>query len=149
MVKRTMYQRKVDVDMLNAVKNALADILNVSPSSEQGPFYFAIRLKVLSHTFTQIPLSPSSKKIYFSWFVSRMPNVPSWLPHLSAWSAVLALLMWSQSITCTKDHRLFIFNNYPYKSMRLENPIAWEAYAKREWNAIPTFSGFTGSTGFM
>ena len=31
-----MYQRKVDVDMLNAVKSVLADISSVSPSSEQS-----------------------------------------------------------------------------------------------------------------
>ena len=30
-----MYQREVDVDMLNAVKSLLADISSVSPSSEQ------------------------------------------------------------------------------------------------------------------
>ena len=30
-----MYQRKVDVDMLNAVKSVLADVSSVSPSSEQ------------------------------------------------------------------------------------------------------------------
>ena len=30
-----MYQREVDVDMLNAVKSLLADVLNISPSSEQ------------------------------------------------------------------------------------------------------------------
>ena len=35
-VKRTMYQRKVDVDMLNAVKSMLADVSSVSPSSEQS-----------------------------------------------------------------------------------------------------------------
>ena len=35
-VKRTMYQRNVDVDMLNAVKSVLADVSSVSPSSEQG-----------------------------------------------------------------------------------------------------------------
>ena len=34
-VKRTMYQGKVDVDMLNAVKNVLADVSSVSPSSER------------------------------------------------------------------------------------------------------------------
>ena len=34
-VKRTMYQRKVDVDMLNAVKSVLADVSSVSPSSER------------------------------------------------------------------------------------------------------------------
>ena len=32
----TMYQCKVDVDMLNAVKSVLADVSSVSPSSEQG-----------------------------------------------------------------------------------------------------------------
>ena len=30
-----MHQCKVDVDMLNTVKSVLADILSVSPSSEQ------------------------------------------------------------------------------------------------------------------
>ena len=30
-----MYQRKVDVDMLNAVKSVLADVSSVSPSSER------------------------------------------------------------------------------------------------------------------
>ena len=30
-----MYQRKVGVDILNAVKSVLADVSNVSPSSEQ------------------------------------------------------------------------------------------------------------------
>ena len=29
-----MYQREVDVDMLNAVKSVLADVSSVSPSSE-------------------------------------------------------------------------------------------------------------------
>ena len=33
--KRTMYQRKVDVDMLNVVKSALADISSISPLSEE------------------------------------------------------------------------------------------------------------------
>ena len=32
----TMYQRKVDVDMLNAVKSVLADISSMSPLSEQS-----------------------------------------------------------------------------------------------------------------
>ena len=31
-----MYQRKIDVDMLNAVKSVLADVSSVSPSSEQS-----------------------------------------------------------------------------------------------------------------
>ena len=35
-VKRTLYQRKVDVDMLNAVKSIRADVSSASPSSEQS-----------------------------------------------------------------------------------------------------------------
>ena len=35
-VKRTMYQRKVDVDMLNAVKSVLAGVSSVSSSSKQS-----------------------------------------------------------------------------------------------------------------
>ena len=41
-VKRTMYQRKVDVDMLNAVKSVLADVSSVSPSSEQRLCFFTL-----------------------------------------------------------------------------------------------------------
>ena len=33
--KRTIYQLKVDVNMLNTVKSVLADVLSVSPLSEQ------------------------------------------------------------------------------------------------------------------
>ena len=33
-----MYQLEVDVDMLNAVKSMLADVLSVSPLSEQRAF---------------------------------------------------------------------------------------------------------------
>ena len=40
-LKSTMYQRKIDVDMLNAVKSVLADVLSVSPSSEQRANYFS------------------------------------------------------------------------------------------------------------
>ena len=35
-VKRTTYQRKVDVDMLNAVNSVLAEVSSVSPSSVFG-----------------------------------------------------------------------------------------------------------------
>ena len=34
-VKRTMYQRKVDVDMLDTVKSMLDEVSSISPSSEQ------------------------------------------------------------------------------------------------------------------
>ena len=34
-IKHTMHQRKVDVDMPNAVKSALADVSSVSPASER------------------------------------------------------------------------------------------------------------------
>ena len=33
--KHTMYQCKVDVDMLNTVKSVLAEVSSVSPSSKQ------------------------------------------------------------------------------------------------------------------
>ena len=33
---RTMYQRKVDVDMLDTIKSVLADISSISPPSEQS-----------------------------------------------------------------------------------------------------------------
>ena len=45
-VKRTMYQRKVDVDMLNAVKSMLADVSSVRPSSEQSSMFLP-RLTIL------------------------------------------------------------------------------------------------------
>ena len=37
-----MYQRNVDVDMLNAIKSMLADVSSISPSSELKllPFFF-------------------------------------------------------------------------------------------------------------
>ena len=38
-IGRTIYHRKVDVDMLNAVKSVLADVSSVSPSSEQRGDY--------------------------------------------------------------------------------------------------------------
>ena len=39
-----MYQRKVDVDMLNIVKSVLADASSVSPSSEQRAVSSAMSL---------------------------------------------------------------------------------------------------------
>ena len=47
-VKHTMYQHKVDVDMLNTVKCVLADVLSVSPSSEQRLNFFLFEHVVLS-----------------------------------------------------------------------------------------------------
>ena len=53
--ERTMYQRKVDVDMLNAVKSVLADVSSVSPSSEQRAFFSSehihINLTLIHCTF--------------------------------------------------------------------------------------------------
>ena len=49
-VKRTMYQRKVGVDMLNAAKSVLADVSRVSPSSEQRR-KFAIDLRSTCASF--------------------------------------------------------------------------------------------------
>ena len=49
-VKRTMYQRKVDVDMLNAVKSVLADVSSVSPLSEQRALCSDEGLTLSQHT---------------------------------------------------------------------------------------------------
>ena len=48
-VQRGMYQRKVDVDMLNAVKNKLADVSGVSPSSEQRYVCMYVRTYVRTY----------------------------------------------------------------------------------------------------
>ena len=59
-VKRTMYQLKVDVDMLNAVKSVLADVSNVSPSSEQR-----LTLETSANTlFTAFSISTSTSRRY-------------------------------------------------------------------------------------
>ena len=42
MIKRTMYQCKVDVDMLNAIKSVLADVSSISPWSEQRDMIYGI-----------------------------------------------------------------------------------------------------------
>ena len=44
-----MYQHKLDVDMLNAVKSVLADVLSVSPSSEQSFTATLMQTKTSSH----------------------------------------------------------------------------------------------------
>ena len=57
----TMYQRKANVDMLNAVKGVLADVLSVSPSLEQRPIY------------TLLPPTPFTNNVLFcseTWNVS-------------------------------------------------------------------------------
>ena len=55
--KRTMYQeRKVDVDMLNAVKSMLADVSSVSPSL-RGEKKSPVSLLEIRGNFTQHTLS--------------------------------------------------------------------------------------------
>ena len=44
-----MYQHKVDLDMLNAVKIKLADVLSVSPSSEQRCLMYSIAYIAVGH----------------------------------------------------------------------------------------------------
>ena len=46
-----MYQRKIDVDMLNAVKSVLADISSISPSSELRVHYIHLNLTLIYSTF--------------------------------------------------------------------------------------------------
>ena len=54
-VKRAMYQRKVDVDMLNAVKSVLADVLSVGPLSEQKVLHGLAQLGFIVKTFSRPP----------------------------------------------------------------------------------------------
>ena len=62
-VKGTMYQRKVDVDMLNAVKSVLADVSSISPSSE--PSDEGLTLKTSANTlFTAFSISTSTLRRY-------------------------------------------------------------------------------------
>ena len=61
-----MYQRKVDVDMLNAVKSVLADVLSVSPLSEQKDE--VLRLETSANTlFTAFGISTSTLR----WYIVR------------------------------------------------------------------------------
>ena len=46
-----MYQRTVDVDVLNAVKSVLANISSFSPSSEQRVQHIHINLMLIHSTF--------------------------------------------------------------------------------------------------
>ena len=65
-----MYQRKVDVDMLNAVKSVLADVSSVSPSSEQRELMSQvwIQLKVdqkIAKDQTVLTVRTKTKDAYF------------------------------------------------------------------------------------
>ena len=63
-LKHTMYQRKVDVDMLNAVKSMLADVSSVSPSSE-------LMLETSTNTlFTAFSISTSTLEWYIVGFTA-------------------------------------------------------------------------------
>ena len=67
-----MFQRKVDVDMLNAVKSMIADVSSVSPSSEQrayNNFYFALLTLLKVKTYSKA----SKKSISASMCLAR-PN---------------------------------------------------------------------------
>ena len=45
-VKRAMYQRKVDVDMLDTVKSMLDEVSSISPSSEQR-YYKVNKIQII------------------------------------------------------------------------------------------------------
>ena len=71
-----MYQRKVDVDMLNAVKSVLTDVLNVSPSSEQSLVVHRIRklVKVMVKEFAlrECKVSPDLILFFHSLCLPRL-----------------------------------------------------------------------------
>ena len=57
-MKRRMYQRKVDLDMWNVIKNVLADVSSVCPSSEEG-----LRLEMSANKlFTALNISTSTSR---------------------------------------------------------------------------------------
>ena len=59
--KRTMYQLKVDVDILNAVKSVFADVSSVSPSSEQ-------KQKAFWSLITMVTLHKKVKLLSWQYF---------------------------------------------------------------------------------
>ena len=62
-----MYQREVDVDMLNAVKSLLADISSLSPSSDEGQ-----TLETSANTFFMtFHISKSTLHWYILRFIRR------------------------------------------------------------------------------
>ena len=60
-VQRGMYQHKVDLDMLNAVKFKLADVWSISPSSEQRWADEGLKLETSANLiFTAFNISKST-----------------------------------------------------------------------------------------
>ena len=74
-----MYQRKVDVDMLNAVKSVLADVSSVSPSSEQRtyphePCTFYRYADTEQNQFSQGLVFHRMKKVHTQNWLFRVSN---------------------------------------------------------------------------
>ena len=70
LVIRSMYQRKVDVDMLNAVKSMLADVSSVSSSSEQRrhlKIVIFIRFRMVNGQNRWVHINRPSRRIIFRW----------------------------------------------------------------------------------
>ena len=63
-----MYQRKVDVDMLNAVKSVLADVSSASPSSGQRK---ANAQYISKHTLYSV------QHIHINLYVVRVTTMPT------------------------------------------------------------------------
>ena len=79
-VNNTMYQRKVDVDMLNAVKSVLADVSSVSPSSEMSAntLFTAFSISkstlccyILRFTVTPMKTKTSSHRYWYPMVVNK------------------------------------------------------------------------------
>ena len=58
---RTVYQRMVDVDMLNAVKSMLGYVSSVSPSSEQKQPTVGVHMKLRYEFKSELPIPSSSQ----------------------------------------------------------------------------------------
>ena len=70
----TMYQHKVDVDMLNTLKSVLADVSSISPSSEQRASLLWWRALQTSANILFMAFSISTSTLH--WYIVRFSATP-------------------------------------------------------------------------
>ena len=71
-----MYQRKVDVDMLNAAKSVLADVWSISPLSEQGLALILYFTLIISQPKKYIQIHIHKKKTKMQREGQKQEQVP-------------------------------------------------------------------------
>ena len=97
-VKHTMYQLKVDVDMLNAIKSVLADVSSISPMSEQRAARVCSDegLKCSKHQPTPLFMAFSISTSTLSWHI--------------LWLSDMTDTFFEWSTRCAKVCGLFLLN---------------------------------------